>query len=136
MDKKSPTEKQVIAELQARIQRTQAICRDWVMRHGELCPSDMAYHAQEVQSSLIDTTHLEYGTEYIAHSKIAEAVRMLEHAEELMDGAYFRVMQVQRACAGAEYHARPELENGPLKTWKRINDSDWKAHEHPKALGH
>ena len=122
MDTKSTTEKQVVAELQRRIQRTQTIVRDWVMRHGELCPSDMAYHAQEVQSSLIDTTHLDYGDEYIAHSKIAEAVRMLEHAEELMDGAHFRLRQVQKACAGEEYHPRPELENGPLKTWKRIHD--------------
>ena len=125
MDKKSTTHQTAVGRLENRIQRTQAIVRDWNMRHGELCPSDMAHHAYEVQTSLIDTTHLSYGVEYTAHAKIAEAVHMLQHAEELLDGAYFRLAQVQKACEGDEYHPRPDLEGGPLKTWERLQGKTW-----------
>lgn len=120
MDKKSTTHQKAVGRLENRIQRTQALCREWVKVHSELYPSDMAYHAQNVQSRLINTTHLSYGVEYTAHAKIAEAVHMLQHAEELLDGAYFRLRQVEKACAGQEYHPRPDLEGGPLKTWERL----------------
>lgn len=121
MSNKPTPQDLIVNELANRIQRTQAEVREWIAEHSELCPSDMAYHAQEVQSHLIDTCHLDHSVEYVAHSKIAEAVRMLRHAEELMDGAYFRITQVEKACAGEDYDPRPELEHGPLNTWKRIH---------------